>query len=968
MQKGRILALITAASLFLGAPGVQAWTAGREWAPQNLPVLLKHGTLYMTADTRMTTASPAVDEAGRGLYVVQFTGRVLAAYKSALTRLGADVGDYLPENAFLVRMAAPVAQQVRDLGFVKGVATYTPEFKLDRDLLTLVGSDQALVRINTFDTGTKGPVTALSALGIRPEAIGVGVLTAQVDRTRLQSLLANPEVVWVEPVRKNQLFNDKAAGIMGVSSVWGAGLDGKGQIVAITDTGLDTGKNDSSLHPDFQGQVKAIYALGKPGDASDTLAHGTHVAGSILGTGAASNGLYKGMAPGAKLVFEAVEDRQGGLGGIPEDLGRLFKQAYADGARIHSNSWGVPASSGGTVYDAQSAAVDRFMWENPDYTILFAAGNDGDPNQDGRINYGTVSTPGTAKNAITVGASQNDRPGKKMATDTGAMASFSSRGPTGDNRVKPDVVSPGTWIASTRSSLGSDKEFWAPHESNNRYGYMGGTSMATPLTAGATTLVRQYYVDKFGITPRASLLKATLINGAAAMDQDLTWKDNGWGRVDVKNSLYGRPFKYVNEAKALQTGDGQSYTYDVKQGQPLKVTLVWTDFAASPAAAKTLVNDLDLTVTAPDGTVVTGNHMLGGTVDHTNNVENVVLPAPKDGTYTVTVKGYNVPQGPQRFSLVVAGNVDGGAGQPAPPPTDPNPNPPSGDQQPPKVTIASPAEGATVSGAVTVTSEATDNVGVSKVLLFADSQYVGMTTAAPYRVTWDTTHLTPGAYTLVANAYDAAGNVGISPAVHVTVGDGITTGVQSLQFTGQVGMYGTGNRYFVDVAAGGKVQADLGLTGTASVALTALDAQGHRVATGTSSLAFSATASGTYVIVVTSLGGTADYVLKVTYPPLPGTGMLNKSGNLSATGQRYEVIPITLKRAGSVDAAVNFSERRADLDLYLVDGLGRIMARAISPNLNPETVSAFLPAGTYSLYVVVDSGKSDYRLTVSYPK
>lgn len=970
MQKGRMLALVTLASISMGAFGVQAWSAGRDASSGELPILLRNGRIYMNRQTVSALNQNQPDAAGRNLYVVQLTGPVKEAYKTALTRLGAELGDYLPENAFLVRMDAAAKAKVTAQGFVQGVAPYSPAYKVDQALSGLGDEEKSTVRIATFGTGTKGPVSSLSTLGVKPDAIGYGVVMATVDGKGLQQLAQSTDVVYIEPVLQNEVLNDKAAAVMGVTQTWQTGLDGKGQVVAVTDTGLDTGKNDATMHPDFQGQIKQIFALGKPGDASDTLAHGTHVAGSVLGTGKASNGLYKGMAPGAQLVMQSVEDAKGSLGGIPEDLGVIFKQAYEAGARIHTNSWGVPAASGGTVYNAQSQAVDRFIWEHPDYTILFAAGNDGDHDQDGKTNYNTVSTPGTSKNAITVGASQNNRPDKKQGTNIAGMASFSSRGPTADGRVKPDVVAPGTWIVSARSSKSDDSHFWAAHETNSQYGYMGGTSMATPLTAGATALVRQHYVEKLGVTPRAALLKATLINGAVAMDANLTWKDNGWGRVDVDNSLNGRPFKFVNEEKALQTGEAQSYSYTVKAGQPLKVTLAWSDYPANPSATKTLVNDLDLVVKGPDGKEVLGNAMLAAGADRTNNVENVVVAAPVAGTYTVTVKGHNVPQGPQRFALVTSGQVDGGTSQPTPPPQNPNPNPPA-DKQAPAVSISSPADGAAVSGDVTVTVAATDNVGISKVTLYVDGKEAGTTATAPYSFTWSSAAVGDGAHTLVANAYDAAGNVGKSSAVRVNVKNAGLVSNQSLQFTGKANRYGTVGRHFVDVKAGGTVTAQLGLAnGEADLMVTAYDQSGRQVAAGSAGqgLRFTAAAAGTYSLAVSNNGGYADYALMVTYPPMEGTVAVSKAGTLAANATRYETYSINLSKAGSVNAILNFGEKRADLDVYLVNYLGQIVAQGISPNLNPETLSAEVAAGTYTVYVVADSGKADYQLTVVHPR
>lgn len=965
MRSGRLTALTVAAALTAGSFGATAWMAGREEAPL-LPVRLKHGTVYMT---RSVPESDTTNRQGaaRSLYLLQFTGPVRPAYKQAVVSRGAELGDYLPENAFIARMSASQAKKVAELPYVRGVAVYQPEQKIDRSLRGSVGSTQQRVRVTTFTPSTKAVVEQLSTLGARPLSFGHGTLEAEVTASSLGQLASSADVVYVEPIRKNQLFNDNAGAVMGVPPVWAKGLDGKGQIVAVSDTGLDTGKNDQSLHPDFQGRVKSIFALGKPGDASDTLAHGTHVAGSVLGTGAASDGKYKGTAPGAQLVFQSVEDGQGGLGGIPSDLSQLFRQAYGAGARIHTNSWGVPAASGGAVYDGQSAAVDRFIWENPDYTILFAAGNDGDHDRDNKTNYGTISTPGTAKNAITVGASQNDRPDRKQGTDIQAMASFSSRGPTSDNRIKPDLVAPGTWIVSARAAKAKDNQFWAPHETNKRYGYMGGTSMATPLTAGATALVRQFYVEKLGVTPKASLLKATLINGAAPMGSSLTWKDTGWGRVDVDGTLQKRPFKFVNEEKGLQTAESVTYSYNVQSGNPLKVTLVWTDYPANPAAEKSLVNDLDLVVTGPDGKPVAGNVMIGAAPDRTNNVENVEIKAPGDGAYKVTVKAHNVPQGPQRFSLVVSGLVAGGVTDPTPPPADPAPKPPA-DTQAPSVSLTGPAAGSRVSGTVHVSAEASDNVGVSRVLFYVDGALAGEVTTAPFTWSWKTDSVPDGEHTLVANAYDAAGNVGKSAPVRVTVTNQNLGRRVDLQFTGKASAFGIPQRYFVDVRAGSEVSAAISSTVAGGVSLVAFDPNGRYVAQGRTKLTFNAAETGTYSVTVLSYSPWAEYAVAVSLTPADWVGQFAQSGTLSSAGQRFAVYTVQVSRKGALSAFVTAAERRADLDLYLVDSQGRIVAVAQSPNLNPETLSAQVSAGTYRIYVVADSGRTDFQLNLLYPK
>ncbi|MDL5502741.1 MAG: S8 family serine peptidase, partial [Candidatus Methanoperedens sp.] len=148
-------------------------------------------------------------------------------------------------------------------------------------------------------------------------------------------------VSWIEKYVQPVLMNDVAANITKTYSVRNThGLTGAGQIVAVADTGLDTGVNNTTMHDDIEGRIVALIDLSGDGAEDDFSGHGTHVAGSVLGNGSRSGGQFRGMAPGASLVFQAAEDSNGYLTGFPSDLNDLFQQAYNQGARIHSNSWG----------------------------------------------------------------------------------------------------------------------------------------------------------------------------------------------------------------------------------------------------------------------------------------------------------------------------------------------------------------------------------------------------------------------------------------------------------------------------------------------------------------------------------------------------------------------------------------------------------------------------------------------------
>ncbi len=312
------------------------------------------------------------------------------------------------------------------------------------------------------------------------------------------------------------------------------------------------------------------------------------------------------------------------------------------------------------------------------------------------IDLDSLSVQASAKNCITVGASENNRPhgsnpppGYDIQWGTGSwathfpvapirtdhvsnnpegMAAFSSRGPTDDGRIKPDVVAPGTNILSVRSSRASENGWGLlPSGDPQRdfYMYMGGTSMSTPITAGAVALVRQYVQQvRQHASPSAALLKALLVHGAVGMTGQYNPPEvgappdnvQGWGRLNIENSLF--PSAAVlefrdNPADAVGAGEVREYTFTVTDGSlPLRATLAWSDYPSSPAAGG-LYNSLRLAVEVSGGASVPG-------VPSNNNVQQVSLVNPQSGEYKVRISGMNVPTAAlpgvmqkQDFALVV---------------------------------------------------------------------------------------------------------------------------------------------------------------------------------------------------------------------------------------------------------------------------------------------------------------------------
>ncbi len=663
--------------------------------------------------------------AGISSYIVQLNDSTNVENKKQISNIGAKFYGYVPNNAFIVRMDNGTRQKVEVLPFVRWVGIYQPAYRIAPSIHgSLETENKAFVNILLFDVSEKVVISKVQVLGGDIIAAYPDWIRVRINGSKISEIANIDGVMWIEKYSTPRLYNNESAKIMNVDPiVWATnGLNGSGQIVAVADTGLDTGANNETMHDDFEGRIGSIHSwpiqsswnqfIENPGadDGASDLdgGHGTHVSGSVLGNGTRSSGNIKGTAYGARLVFQAIEQYVNWtppneyprhldgyyLVGLPDNLTDLFQEAYNDGARIHSNSWG---DSDSINYTLNSQQIDTFMWNHKNMTILFAAGNEGnDSNSDGIIDYKSLSSQASAKNSITVGASENNRStgglnlggacdtygscwpnnfpanpirDDRLSNNSNGMVAFSSRGSTNDNRIKPDVVAPGTNVLSTRSSVANGTG-WGVF--NQYYLYMGGTSMATPLTAGAAALVRQYYMERRSHTPNASLIKATLINGAFDMpgqyapDETGTTPNNneGWGRVDLASSIFPASPKVLlfNDSGLLSsTGQNQSFYFNATNTTvPLKITMAWTDYPAIVPAGG-LVNDLDIIITSPSGEVYNGNDFtlpFNDTFDRTNNVEQIRITTPATGTYKITVNASKIQNGPQDFSFVITGTVN----------------------------------------------------------------------------------------------------------------------------------------------------------------------------------------------------------------------------------------------------------------------------------------------------------------------
>jgi hypothetical protein len=330
--------------------------------------------------------------------------------------------------------------------------------------------------------------------------------------------------------------------------------------------------------------------------------------------------------------------------------------AAAAGATIHSNSFHAEPQGPNqpATYDITSADIDAFTWHHEDQIVFGSASNTNE----------TQGPPGTAKNTVCVAAARRDL--VNPSHGDGAP------GPTADGRRKPDLMIVGCGVRSAQ--LGASIRT-APCRTVEK---ACASSHATPLAAAAAAVIRQYFQEGFhpsgtrrasdARTPSGALLKATLVHGTRLISSgpdDL----GGWGVVDLAAALGFAGargptiIEDVRKAAGLITGEIRERVIAVDEAKAtLRATLVWTDPPGAVGAATSLVNDLDLEVVAPDGTLFLGNvyeggrSVPGGAADRINDVEMVSIERPALGSWTVRVRATHIPVGDpgQGYALIIS--------------------------------------------------------------------------------------------------------------------------------------------------------------------------------------------------------------------------------------------------------------------------------------------------------------------------
>jgi serine protease AprX len=481
----------------------------------------------------------------------------------------------------------------------------------------------------------------------------VDAFAARMTKGKVAALSRRADVVQIEEDVPIRALNDTAQASFGVTTARvDAGVDGDGDgspstysrddlVAAVLDTGID------AAHRDLDGgKVLAFVNCANrstcvPAAPSDANGHGTHVAATIAGDGEArADRLHRGVAPGAALVGARVLDAngEGSTSNAISALQWLRDNRAAYGIDVVNLSVGSIGCSNGS--DSSSAAVNATQAAG--LVVVVSAGNEGPQ-------ACSIGSPAAAANAITVGA---------MA-DLGelgfSLASFSSRGPTADGRVKPDLVGPGVNITSARAGSGTG------------YVTYDGTSMAAPFVAGVALLMRDANPSLTANDVKARLLSTALDWGASGTDPEY-----GAGRLDAYDAIRAAgapisappavPVHHVRQATILGTGGSVDFPVSVAEGGfPLAATLVAPGWSSS-----TQTPDFDLLLLDTAGTVVARRETAAiADWPARRRQEQLAVPAPPIGSYTLRVVS---AAGGGSFVLDVSGALAAAPPAPVPPP------------------------------------------------------------------------------------------------------------------------------------------------------------------------------------------------------------------------------------------------------------------------------------------------------------
>ena len=677
-----------------------------------------------------------------GLQVVQFIGPIKQEWLDALSARGIKPVQYVASNGYIVWTEADAQAQLVEMSghssWLQFSAPLHGFLKVDPRLGARVANARAndevdvVVQVYRHDTGAETRAFIESRSVISPSQLGplgpgksshawtpVLVFENVQLRVRVSDIPAiadRPDVTSVGEYVLPEMLDEKQGIILTGNFAPGPAspsylqflidhgfsqVAGDYPIVDVTDSTIDEGGTGATVVNTADNMLHVQGSLTKPSRVAyfkNCSALANSITGATDGHGSLNGGIIADYDERTGYPFQDSDGQRLGLGINPfgrigstaifvpafniDNCGGTFQgviQANArTGAKISSNSWGAAVNG---VYDASAQAYDAGVRDadpgaagNQEMIYVFAAGNSGP-------GAGTIGSPGTAKNVITVGASENLRPfatprdnrcGPDPANDPRNVAAFSSRGPVQGERTKPEILAPGTRIQAGASNFagydgsGVCVKYFPETPAQQVFTYSSGTSHSTPAVAGVASLA-YWWIQHGGAgaaagkvteiggnrAPSPAMMKAWMIahpsylTGAGAND-DLPSDAQGYGMPNMSDMFSATPKVLVDQSERFDnTGETRTHTLGVADAaKPVRIALAYTD-APGALAAGSLVNDLDLTVEA-NGQTYRGNSfdhqgsIPGGAADNRNNYEAVFLPAGTTGDVTITVTAANI--------------------------------------------------------------------------------------------------------------------------------------------------------------------------------------------------------------------------------------------------------------------------------------------------------------------------------------
>lgn len=602
----------------------------------NYELLLKNGAQSVLSNINEFSKeynSRYVDQfEGRLYLVLQFQEIPGEDAKRTMKQAGIELLSYLPQNAYYASLPADLDPVRLQESGVRAVLRPDAAFKFAPSLYSAKFPQHATLG-NTIELYVTfhedvDRHKAIAAMGNGFEFVDTeshpGHIRIRSHFNDLPWLASFPFVAYAEPVPPAPTKDDfegrslHRSNAINTDFPGGRKYDGSGVVIGLADDGI------IGPHIDYTGRL-TDYATSNNGS------HGDMTAGILFGAGN-RDPIIRGHATGAYLHYWSI-------GGYPQ-----VTQAVANlnnfGLVITSTSY---SQGSGGQYTTDTQTIDGQIATNPVLVHVFSAGNAGNSNHNVWVSgWGNITGGYKAgKNVITCG----------NLNDSDVLEASSSRGPTADGRIKPDICANGAGQLSTAGP------------NTNQVG--GGTSAAAPSIAGQVTqLYHAYKTLNSGNNPESGLIKGAVLNTAEDLGNPGPDYQHGWGRINslravrtLENNLY--------LSSTVSNNGSNTHNLTVPAGtQQMRVMLYWMDPAGNPSASQSLVNNLRLQVTAPNSTTynpwilsqtnsaaaLNTNATRG--IDNINNMEQVTLDAPSSGSYTVTVSGASVPSGPQKYYLL----------------------------------------------------------------------------------------------------------------------------------------------------------------------------------------------------------------------------------------------------------------------------------------------------------------------------